>query len=312
MISAPYSFEMNQLLDSTDDTIRLAAFEWLKQQIQIHGEVLPWTLLERGFNFQGNQIHLVGQSGIWKPRLMQFPLSIRNKFAGKYPDRINKNNLIEYMYRGTDPNYWDNVGLREIWKLKKPLVYLHGIAEGRYFVSFPAYIIADNPSKLFFTVQIDEISSLEQQNEVEDSDATHYRRAYATTTTNIRIHQTSFRERVLLAYQNQCSFCNLRHPELLDAAHIIGDKEDLGDPIVPNGLSLCKIHHAAFDNNIIGVTPDYKLHVREDVLYEIDGPMLKYGLQSMDGNKLILPYHKRDYPDPERLESRYEQFRKAV
>ena len=303
---------MNQLEPSIDDTIRLVAFEWLREQTNIHGEVLPWTTLERGFIFQGNQIHLAGQSGIWKPKAMQFPLSIRTKYEGQYPDKINKNGLIEYMYRGNDPTFWDNVGLREAMKLKKPLVYLYGIAEGRYFVSFPAFIIRDNPSNLFFTIQIDEMESLIQQNVAEDSDATHYRRAYKTTTTNIRIHQTSFRERVLIAYQNQCSFCRLRHPELLDAAHIIGDKDDLGDPLVINGLSLCKIHHAAFDNNIIGVTPDYKLQVRSDILSEIDGPMLKYGLQSMDGNQLILPYHKRDYPDPERLETRYERFRKAV
>jgi putative restriction endonuclease len=116
---------------------------------------------------------------------------------------------------------------------------------------------------------------------------------------------------VLLAYQTQCTFCRLKHGELLDAAHIISDGEDKGDPVVSNGLSLCKIHHAAFDNNIIGITPDYNVHVREDILEEVDGPMLKYGLQSMHGNRLILPKHKVDFPDRERLEYRYEQFMKA-
>lgn len=41
---------------------------------------------------------------------------------------------------------------------------------------------------------------------------------------------------------------------LLDAAHIVSDgHETLGQPIVPNGLPLSKIHHAAFDAHLLGV-----------------------------------------------------------
>ena len=79
-------------------------------------------------------------------------------------------------------------------------------------------------------------------------------------------------------------------------------------PIISNGLSLCKIHHAAFDKNIIGISPDYTIKVREDILLETDGPMLKHGIQELDNNKLILPYHKKDWPDPERLEERFNSF----
>jgi putative restriction endonuclease len=97
----------------------------------------------------------------------------------------------------------------------------------------------------------------------------------------------------------------------LDAAHIINDTEPLGDPIVPNGLTLCKIHHSAFDVNIIGISPDYQIHVREDILHEIDGPMLKHGIQELNNRKIILPKHRFDYPDRERLEMRYEKFLKV-
>lgn len=291
-----------------DDLIRLAAFNWLKDQVQIQGEVLPWTILERGFMYEGQMIHLVGQSGIWKPRVMQLPLSITTKFEGPYPDKLNKNGLIEYRYRGDNPNYWDNVGLREVMRLKKPLIYLYGISRGRYFVAFPVYIMHDDPAKLTFTVQVDEIGALNPQLVAEDTNELFYRRAYATTITKIRLHQQSFRERVLLAYQNQCTLCRLKHPELLDAAHIIGDNEEFGDPAIQNGLSLCKIHHAAFDKNILGINPDYYIHVRKDILEETDGPMLKYGLQALDSQKIILPQHRNDHPDRERLEVRYERF----
>lgn len=75
-----------------------------------------------------------------------------------------------------------------------------------------------------------------------------------------------------------------------------------------NGISLCKIHHAAYDNSIIGFSPDYQINVREDILHEIDGPMLRYGIQSINKEKIILPRSKNNWPDQERLGIRYQQF----
>lgn len=113
------------------------------------------------------------------------------------------------------------------------------------------------------------------------------------------------------AYQSSCSFCKLKHAELLDAAHIIPDSDALGVPEVSNGLALCKIHHAAFDKNILGITPDYSIKVQHNILEEEDGPMLKWGLQEMNGRKLVLPKDKKEWPDVTRLEKRYAEFLKA-
>ena len=89
------------------------------------------------------------------------------------------------------------------------------------------------------------------------------------------------------------------------------DRDERGRPEVPNGLSLCKIHHAAYDANILGVAPDYLVHVRRDILEEHDGPMLKHGLQDMDGHRIILPRVALKRPNPEYLEARFTQFRAA-
>ncbi|MGH7627862.1 MAG: HNH endonuclease, partial [Gemmatimonadales bacterium] len=80
-----------------------------------------------------------------------------------------------------------------------------------------------------------------------------------------RLHQERFRFSVLSAYGKQCAMCRLRHVPLLDAAHIIPDREERGLPEVPNGLALCRIHHGAYDVHILGVDPDYRVHVRTDV-----------------------------------------------
>ncbi|GAA0968934.1 hypothetical protein GCM10009555_015150 [Acrocarpospora macrocephala] len=103
----------------------------------------------------------------------------------------------------------------------------------------------------------------------------------------------------------------LKHLSLLDAAHIIPDREERGVPAVSNGMALCKIHHAAYDQNILGVRPDLMIEVRSDILEEIDGPMLKHGLQEMHGLWLVVPHRKMDRPKPELIEERYERFRTA-
>ena len=123
----------------------------------------------------------------------------------------------------------------------------------------------------------------------------------------IRLHQKMFREKVLMAYREHCSFCQLKHRELLDAAHIIEDSKG-GEPTVQNGISLCKIHHAAFDKNILGINEDYRIEVRKDILEEVDGPMLRYGLQDLNHKKMILLGSRKNYPDKKFIVDRYERF----
>lgn len=109
-----------------------------------------------------------------------------------------------------------------------------------------------------------------------------------------------------------CAFCRLRHRELLDAAHIIPDSDPAGLPLVSNGIAMCKIHHAAYDGLIIGVRPDYVVEVRDDVMREEDGPMLRHGLQGLRQSPLVLPRSQDDRPDPSRLAQRYERFKGAA
>ena len=81
-----------------------------------------------------------------------------------------------------------------------------------------------------------------------------------------------------------------------------------GEPIVPNGLALCKLHHAAFDRQFLAVRPDYSVEVRQDILAESDGPMLLHGLKAMHNTRIVLPRSAKSRPDPRLLERRYEPF----
>jgi putative restriction endonuclease len=298
-----------------DLQVRLAAFNWLSEQVNSHGDVLPRKLLEQGFEFQGQRIPLVAPQGIFKPQILDLPISITTAPKGPYDDYFGKDNFLIYRYRGTDSKHRDNVGLRRVFELKRPLVYFHGIEPGKYLTTWPVYIIGDDQSNLIFKVAVDdavpafEYSATSISHQIaEVSDARH---AYLTATIKVRLQQRSFREKVLDAYKSQCSFCRLKHRELLDAAHIIPDNLPEGYPNINNGISLCKLHHSAYDSFILGVTPDYIIQVREDILEEEDGPVLQHGLKGLHKTKLTLPISRNQWPSRDALEWRYSRFTRA-
>ncbi len=294
--------------------IRLQAFRWLKDQIEIHGDVLPRSLLQKGFEFQGQRVPLVSPQGIFKPKIMDLPLTITTTPNSPYNDRYSEDGLLIYKYRGTNPSHPDNIGLRKVMMEQKPLIYFHGVVPGKYLAVWPVYIVGDDQAGLSFSIAVDDPSVLTLSEEPVSAIAEEPegRRAYITALTKTRLHQRGFRERVLKAYRSQCSFCRLRHVELLDAAHIIPDHEPNSRPTVDNGLALCKLHHAAFDSFILGISPDYVIRVRPDILQEADGPILLHGLQEFEGRELILPRKELDYPDRDALDWKYRRFLEAA
>ena len=295
-----------------DGAVRVAAFNFLKEQTALHGgSVLPRRVLERGFEFDGRRVPLVGPQGIFKPAVCELPLSITTvpEIPGKerpYEDEPTYEG-VRYRYRGTDPRHPDNAGLRRAMAEHVPLIYFHGHRPGLYHAEWPVYVVGDDPGRLTFTILTEDATDLAPAASVAEAP----RRAYLATLMNIRLHQSLFRVRVLHAYEETCAVCRLRHWELLDAAHILPDKDPRGEPVVPNGLALCKLHHAAFDADILAVRPDLRIEVRHDVLKEADGPMLKVGLQGFDGQIITVPRQKALRPNLDFLAERYERFRKA-
>lgn len=297
-----------------DFEIRLAAFQWLKEQVDIRGDVLPRTLLQEGFHFQDLRIPLVSPQGIFKPRKMDFPLTITTTPNSPYADEYSTGRFLTYRYRGTDPMHPDNVGLRDMMGNQKPLIYFFGLVPGKYLPMWPVFIVQDDPINLSFKVAIEDQVTYESKPQTAQtiSEEMIGRRAYITSITKVRLHQHGFREKVLAAYRSQCAFCKLRHRELLDAAHIIPDHEPHSRSSIDNGLSLCKLHHAAFDSFILGVSPDFKIYVRKDVMEEEDGPTLRYGLQELNGSMLILPRKKADWPNQDALDWKYQRFIQGI
>lgn len=304
-------------MPTNDAAVRATAFAWLSEQVARHGDVLPWSLLHAGFEFDGQRVPLLSQQGIFKPRLCELPLSIRTSVESPYADKLVDDRLA-YAYMGSDPNHWQNAGLRRSFQESVPLVYFFGVAKGRYMPVWPAFIVGDEPALLRFLVQAEvgtmslggaEIpASLGGASLVGEG----FTRQYATRLMKQRLHQRGFSERVMEAYKVRCCICRLGHRELLDAAHIMPDAEG-GEPVVSNGLALCKIHHASFDAGVLGIHPkDLRVKIRPDVLEEIDGPMLRHGLQALEGERVWVPRAAGKRPDPDSLSWRWNMFQRRV
>jgi len=299
-----------------DLRVRLAAFAFLDERRKRLPDLFDRRELQHGFVLDGERVPLQGPPGIFKPRICSLPLSITTVPAREgrprpYDDVVGQDGLLQYRYRGLDPSHPDNVGLRTAMQQRAPLIYFHGIVEGKYEAEYPVFIAGDSPESLTFTVTVDERRFASLGNVAEDPAETDIRRRYVTRTAQQRLHQQEFRERVLAAYQRHCAVCRLRQEQLLEAAHIVADREERGAPIVPNGIALCTLHHAAFDAHVIAIRPDYHIEVRRDVLEESDGPMLIHGLQGFHEHTIGLPVRPHLRPDVHLLEVRYELFRQA-
>lgn len=266
------------------------------------------------FHFGNVRVPLTDRGrGIRKPASMQAALSFSTVYTGPaevppYADSEGPDGLLRYKMRGDDPHHPDNVALRLAMQRCLPLIWFVGVSSGTYLPTHPVFLEAEERDQ--FVVALDQAQRhlvVAPGQAVEPDD-----RRYAESITQRRLHQPLFRARVLEAYERRCAMCHLRHVSLLDASHILDDRHAMGQPVVPNGLALCKIHHAAFDQDIIGVSPDLRLSVRRDILVEIDGPMLKHGIQALEGERMNVPRQRAASPSRERLEIRYLAFRGAA
>ena len=189
--------------------VRVAAFEWLRREVDKRGDVLPRSILASGFDYHGTQVHLVGPKGIFKPHLLALPLSITTAPDYPYDDELEREGYLAYRYRGHDPMHHDNVGLRQCMVHGLPLVYCFGVVPGKYMVIWPAYVVGDRPDALTFKIQVDDPAHARLPDEGV-SELDEGRRRYLTSITRRRLHQRSFRERVLAAYRNSCAICRLQ------------------------------------------------------------------------------------------------------
>ncbi len=294
--------------------VRAAALDWLGK-VTLDGTVpVSRAQLRDDFQIDGERFPLVDAGrGIRKPKGWSAALSILTAVPEgaawrPYDDSEGPDGLHRYKLRRDDGGASENEGLRTAMLTQAPMMWFYGIRPGLFHAIFPVYLIAEEPEHDQFVMALTE----EQRQVRPGSRMEEALRRYLLTMTRRRLHQPVFASQVMVAYETRCAVCSLNHRELLDAAHIIPDSQPRGEAVVVNGLALCKLHHAAFDKNILGIRPDYTVEIHQRLLDEIDGPMLQHGLQEHHGKQLMqIPARTADRPDVDRLMERYRQFQGA-
>lgn len=292
-----------------DEDLRIRCFLALDALKATFGEDLPFEGgLKDGFNYGGVRVPFLNRmKGIHRASVQNGPaaLSIQTSFKSPYGDEETDEGL-RYAYRAGDVDQPDNRALRYAFVHRVPLVYFKSTRPGWYRAVYPVFVEHDDrlarevfvaPGRMAGTLE--DPSAVPIQSDVE--------RRYAVRETLVRLHQGDFRAMVLQAYRDPCTICRLREIRLLDAAHIVRDVDPTGLAEIPNGLSLCSIHHRAYDRDLVGISADYEVHLSRRLLDEEDGPMLDV-LKDASGRTIELPKRKVWHPDRERLASRFDRF----
>jgi len=291
--------------------IRRDIFRWLQsQEIARGGYEFRRDFLRSAYTYRGRQIALMDrQTGIWNPQGFDTTLSITNTLKGPYDDEANAE-YLRYSYErvaGRPLISGRNLKLRAAAERKDPLILFQEVLPALYVPRYPVFIERDDPVEGFADVALDRALS-DPEDPLYDSGSP---RAYAERVRRVRLHQQDFRRRVVRAYQYHCAVCELSIPTLIDAAHITPDADGSSSTEVSNGLALCKLHHAAFDGNLLGIDGDYRVWVRPDVLALRGASLLKHGMQEMNGRSLYVPRAFSLRPDRGSLQVRYEEFLKS-
>lgn len=178
---------------------------------------------------------------------------------------------------------------------------------GEIVVAFrPQFLIdyARVAATLHRTGIVDDLEILNDVATVSDADIREVEsveRRQVVSTIVRRYRAADFRQRVLGAYGHRCAMCGIQL-ELLDAAHILPVAADNSTDETNNGVALCKLHHAAYDRNLVSFDENFAVEVsgaEAQRLAQMQRTGGLSGFRDMLKSALILPNDRRDYPSTE-------------
>lgn len=104
-------------------------------------------------------------------------------------------------------------------------------------------------------------------------------RRYDLVETMRGYRDAKFKPAVLQAYSYKCAVCDC-DLKLVDAAHIVPVSHPSSNDEVPNGLALCRLHHGAYDNGLLGVRSDYRIVINSERVRRLIDLRLATGLDN--------------------------------
>lgn len=76
------------------------------------------------------------------------------------------------------------------------------------------------------------------------------------------IRDPRFKDNVNNAYGHKCAICGIQL-ELVEAAHIVPHSHEFGTDEVNNGITLCSLHHKAYDRSLIYFDDEFNILINE-------------------------------------------------
>lgn len=183
--------------------------------------------------------------------------------------QINKQNLINASLNGFSP-YNNKKG--EIVIAFRPDFFVEYIMNLEKLHSFAR---SDKDFKILEDVTDKQI---ELKSEIIEKISGQRKNVVLTVTKKLR--DLSFQKRVLTAYSYKCAFCDLQL-KLVDAAHILPVTHEDSTDKTSNGITLCTLHHRAYDIALITFTERYEIISNKTQLRKLkeighDGGMGKF------------------------------------
>jgi putative restriction endonuclease len=289
----------------------MIALKRVSELRDLWGDSIPESELAKGIVVSGEVVLLKGPQGIFKPRqLSDGPLTIMSTLASRYEDELlDDANTLNYDYAPPSREH-ENVGLKALMTSHTPVILFKQVKpkpRPEYMVVAPLYVDDFDDKRRQFTLSTGADSVVRPASEGELV-VREIRRAYGETTVRTRLHQAYFRRDVLAVYRSRCSVCELQTRPLLQGAHIIPDAAAEGVAAVRNGLALCSLHHAAYDRDILRISPDYEIHVEQEWITPGDG-FARTALSEFEKRRLALPRDGAHHPSRDFLARRFDSKR---
>jgi putative restriction endonuclease len=226
---------------------------------------------------RGFEIHLKGQSGIFKPAELSEPLSITTTVTSKHAQDVLEGSCVQYDYVSRE---FENEALKRCADAELPLIYFLQVTKRpspEYVVFAPVYVVGWDDESRRFLVDLSEqrpseiAARVTRQLGLFRATSRDVAKSYIVSSVQQRLDAARFRNRVLESYRG-CAVCGLRERALLDAA--------------PIGIALCALHHRAFNAGILTIDEEGVVSVQLD---RKGGDAEKSMLLAYDGAKVRMP-----------------------
>jgi putative restriction endonuclease len=294
------------------------AFNRVKELSLKFGDSIPHQAISEGFQYNGEKVLLDNRAvGIFKPRQMsECAISIkttmqRDGSQGIYNDHHDSGDHYKYALQRGDPRGVNNKYLLASMASGTPLIYFQAITPGQYTAIWPCFVADILPEKGYALIAESHKFSTSMLANHKYEVPTEIESRYQVRETKVRMHQASFRQNVLSAYNGKCAITGLQNKTLLEAAHIIPDSVLGKLQYVSDGIALSRIHHRAYDLNLLGISPDNKIHISDELKQGKDNKFMRDALLEFEGRKLVMPRSEINKPDRDKLAARFEVFAKT-